>query len=328
MDALISVIIPVYRVERYLNRCVESVVSQSYRNLEIILVDDGSPDQCGEMCDAWAEKDRRIRVIHKRNGGLSDARNAGIRAAAGEYLVFVDSDDYIAKEMIERLLLAAKNADTPMAICNVYCIDEHDVPTGESDHSPIRDEVLMADQILPRFYQDLGQLYIVAWNKLYHRSLLNHETFPVGKWHEDEFVAAQLIWKAGRVACIGYMGYCYVRQRDGSIMSAKHDPRHLDTFEALLIRYRFYQEIGQKKLLHETRARVLKALEEYYGCDSHRTPDYDARMEQIREGYNSLTGLPMKEWLKWKVFQVSPKLERGITQKFRRPPCGQAKHTC
>lgn len=318
MDELISVIIPVYRVEKYLNRCVESVVSQSYRNLEIILVDDGSPDRCGEMCDAWAEKDRRIRVIHKHNGGLSDARNAGIRAAIGEYIVFVDSDDYIAQEMIERLLRAAKDADTPMAICNVYCIDTHDVPTGESDHSPIRDEVLTADQILPRFYQELGLLYIVAWNKLYHRSLLKHETFPVGKWHEDEFVAAQLIWKAGRAACIGYMGYCYVRQRDGSIMSAKDDLRHLDTLEALLIRYRFYQEIGQKGLLHETRARVLKALEEYYWEIPDVEPNYAMRMDRLRQGYAELTGLPLKERFKWRLFEMNPRLERAFVKAMRR----------
>lgn len=317
MDALISVIIPVYRVEGYLNHCVESVVSQSYRNLDIILVDDGSPDQCGAMCDAWAEKDQRIRVIHKCNGGLSDARNAGIRAAAGEYLVFVDSDDSIAPEMIERLYQAAQSADAQMALCNVLCVDENGTPTGESNGIPIRNEHLSAEQVLTRFYQEKGIFYIVAWNKLYHRSLLRGDAFPPGKWHEDEFIAAQLIWKAGHVACIDYMGYHYVTQRAGSIMSAEMDVRHLDALEALLIRYRFYQEIGQDELLHETRARVLKALEEYYGGDFHRTPDHDVRMEQIREGYSSLTGLPMKEWLKWKVFQVSPKLERFITQRFR-----------
>lgn len=317
MDALISVIIPVYKVERYLNRCVESIAAQSYRNLEIILVDDGSPDQCGDMCDSWARKDARIRVIHKKNGGLSDARNAGIGAANGEYIVFVDSDDYIAQEMIERLYGAVRSNQTKLALCNVLCVDEDGLPTGESDGSPIREECLTAEQILPRFYQAGGPLYIVAWNKLYHRSLLSKETFPVGKWHEDEFIAAQLFWKAGRVACIDYMGYHYVMRRAGSIMSAQEDVRHLDALEALLIRYRFYQEIGQNELLHETRARVLKALEDYYSGDSGGDSGYDARMEQIRQGYNSLTGLPMKEWLKWKVFQVSPRLERKLLRLFK-----------
>ena len=104
MDEKISVIIPIYKVEKYLNRCVESVVNQSYQNLEIILVDDGSPDNCPKMCDDWAEKDNRIKVIHKENGGLSDARNAGLKVAMGEYISFVDSDDWIAKDFYEVLI--------------------------------------------------------------------------------------------------------------------------------------------------------------------------------------------------------------------------------
>ena len=100
---LISIVIPVYKAEQYLDQCISSVVNQSYRNLEIILVDDGSPDQCGKLCDEWAEKDKRIRVIHKENGGLSDARNAGLDIASGEYIGFVDSDDFVHPEMYQRL---------------------------------------------------------------------------------------------------------------------------------------------------------------------------------------------------------------------------------
>lgn len=196
MEALVSVIVPVYKVEPYLDRCVSSIVSQTYRNLEILLVDDGSPDRCGQMCDDWALKDSRIKVIHKPNGGLSDARNAGIRASKGEYIAFVDSDDYLSCEMIEKLYQAACSASAKMALCNINCINDAGIPTGQSEGSPITDEILQAEDILPRFYRSLGWFYIVAWNKLYHRSLLSSETFPVGKWHEDEFVAAQLIWAA------------------------------------------------------------------------------------------------------------------------------------
>ena len=125
MDApLISVIVPVYKVEAYLDRCVQSIVDQTYRNLEIILVDDGSPDNCGAMCDAWVEKDSRVRVIHKENGGLSDARNVGMAAASGEYLGFIDSDDYIAPEMYQVLWerIAADRSD--MAACGVEMVFE------------------------------------------------------------------------------------------------------------------------------------------------------------------------------------------------------------
>lgn len=311
-DRLISVIVPVYKVEKYLSRCVKSIQQQTYGKLEIILVDDGSPDGCPQICDELATQDTRIKVIHKANGGLSDARNVGIRSSAGEYLVFVDSDDDIAPEMIERLYSAVRLNGTKMALCNVLCVDETGLPTGGADGSPIRNECLSAEQILPRFYQESGLFYIVAWNKLYHRSLLCEATFPVGKWHEDEFVAAQLIWKAGRVSCIDYMGYHYVTQRAGSIMSVQNDVRHLDALEALLIRYRFYQEIGQSELLHETRARVLKALEEYYWGEPSKDSVYDARMKQIRRDYGNLTGFPLKEMIKWKAFAISPILERTL----------------
>lgn len=309
---LISVIVPVYKVERYLDRCVQSIVSQSYENLEIILVDDGSPDRCGATCDIWAEKDSRIQVIHKPNGGLSDARNAGVRVCTGEYAVFVDSDDYIESQMIEKLYTAAVKYDVPLAICRVHCMDDLGNPTGESDELCMPGACLDAEQLLPLFYQASGQFYIVAWNKLYHRSLLNEELFPVGKWHEDEFVAAQIIWKAQRIALVDHEGYFYITKRTGSIMASQNDLRHLDALEALLERYRFYQQIGQTELLHETRARVLKALEEYYWGDKSSDPLYDEKMKQIRREYGKLTGLPLKEWLKWQVFRISPELERAL----------------
>ena len=116
MDSLVSVIVPVYRVEEYLNDCVQSIVCQSYHNLEIILVDDGSPDCCPAMCDAWAEKDCRIKVIHKRNGGVSEARNTGLSAASGDYCVFIDSDDIISLTMIEQLLSYA--SEQSISLCS------------------------------------------------------------------------------------------------------------------------------------------------------------------------------------------------------------------
>ena len=124
-EDLISVIIPVYKVEKYLDECLASVTGQTYRNLEIILVDDGSPDRCGEICDQWANKDNRIRVIHKQNGGLADARNAGIDVATGDYISFVDSDDYVDEDFLEGLYSALKKFNTKLAICNMTTFDEN-----------------------------------------------------------------------------------------------------------------------------------------------------------------------------------------------------------
>ena len=123
-DELITVIVPVYKVEKYLDRCVQSIVDQTYTNLEIILVDDGSPDNCPKMCDEWAKKDKRIKVIHKQNGGLSDARNAGLEKAKGKYVGFVDSDDYISPIMYEKLYKCIIDNQADMAMCGFSTVDE------------------------------------------------------------------------------------------------------------------------------------------------------------------------------------------------------------
>lgn len=317
MDALISVIVPVYKVEKYLDRCVESIVAQSYKNLEILLVDDGSPDRCGQMCDDWAKKDGRIKVIHKPNGGAADARNVGIRNASGEYITFVDSDDYIAPLMVEKLYAAILSANTKMAMCNTACVDMDGNDTAGTDCLIIPEKNMHAEEVLPLLYLAWGIFYIVPWNKLIHRSLLSDNFFPVNKGMEDEFVAAQLIWAAGTVAQISYVGYYYLQERAGSAMQSWSTIQKLDYLEALLIRYRFYQQIGQHELLHETRSRVLKALETYYWGEPSPDPAYHARMAWIRQEYDKLTGLTPKEWLKWKLFQINPKLERWFIQAFK-----------
>ena len=126
-EELISIIVPVYKVEKYLDKCINSIVSQTYKNLEVILVDDGSPDSCGKMCDEWTKKDTRIKVIHKENGGLSDARNFGLDCAKGKYIQFVDSDDYIEKDMIEFLYKNLKENNADISICSNYMVDEENV---------------------------------------------------------------------------------------------------------------------------------------------------------------------------------------------------------
>ena len=144
----ISVVVPVYKVEPYLDRCVESILAQTVTDLEIILVDDGSPDSCPAMCDAWAAREPRIRVIHKPNGGLSSARNAGVDAARGAYIGFVDSDDYILPDMYRRLLAAIREHDAELAICGYAYVDQESgaVDAVETGKSPLKDEVLSREQ--------------------------------------------------------------------------------------------------------------------------------------------------------------------------------------
>ncbi len=232
---LISVIVPVFKVEPYLDRCVQSIVDQTYQNLEIILVDDGSPDNCPAMCDNWAEKDSRIKVIHKENGGLSDARNAGMVVAIGEYIAFVDSDDWIAPEMLERLLYAMDRDQSDIAACSVKMVWEDGKP----------DELLTVQMncILDRMeaqYALLEESYLKqpVWYKLYRRETIENIPFEVGKYHEDVFWSYQAVGAAEKVSIIDYVGYYYT-QRSGSIMGEGYSLRRLDAIEAYEKRYQY-----------------------------------------------------------------------------------------
>ena len=165
---LISVIVPIYKVEKYLNKCVQSILNQTYENLEIILVDDGSPDNCGKICDQLAQKDDRIVVIHKQNGGLSSARNAGIEIANGEYIGFVDSDDYVEKFMYELLLKSIKESNTMLSVCAIYYTFENGekIVKIKDEHDRVFD---FKDAILEMNTYKLFDMG--AWSKLYHRDL-------------------------------------------------------------------------------------------------------------------------------------------------------------
>lgn len=234
---LISIIVPVYKVEPYLDRCVQSIVDQTYSNLEIILIDDGSPDKCPQMCDAWAQKDSRIRVIHKENGGLSDARNAGIQEASGEYIAFVDSDDWLENAFIENLHTAIDQNDCEVAGCRFFVTKgEH----ANSHYAGVRvarivDRVTaMGDLIDDRIRQ-------VVWNKLYKTNLIKQIPFEKGKCHEDEFWSYQVFGKLTRYVETEYVGYNYL-QRPDSIMGEAYTLKRLDVVEAIVRRQRYLEE--------------------------------------------------------------------------------------
>ena len=214
---LISVIVPVYRVEAYLKCCVDSIRNQTYSNLEIILVDDGSPDNCGALCDEMVLQDSRIRVIHKPNGGLSDARNAGIDIAQGEYLGFVDSDDWIEPGMYEQLLTEALQENVKLVCGGRYDFFEE---TGEKKVGlcPEHREVVSGEELVRRIFT-WQRIDSAAWDKLYHRSLLQTIRYPVGKIVEDVPTTYKIALLAGRAVMLNVPVYNY-RHRPGSITTA------------------------------------------------------------------------------------------------------------
>lgn len=235
---LISVIVPVYKVESYLDRCVASIVNQTYSNLEIILVDDGSPDNCPAMCDAWAEKDPRIKVIHRENGGLSDARNAGMAIATGEYIAFVDSDDYLAPEMYQHLYehLVADGSD--IAACGVEMVFEDGSPSRmltKSGCCVLNTAEAMASVIAEDWLKQ------PVWCKLYKTELIRDILFPVGKYHEDVFWTYRAVAVAQKVSILDTPCYFYT-QRSGSIMGSGYSLKRLDAIEAKQHRLEFIKE--------------------------------------------------------------------------------------
>lgn len=248
---LISVIVPVYKVEDCLDKCVRSIVEQTYSNLEIILVDDGSPDHCGAMCDAWAKKDGRIKVVHKENGGLSDARNAGLKIATGSLISFIDSDDWIEPDFLEVLLGAMESHRAQIAECAVKLVDE----AGNVLYLRDAAKVTWVDKLegLRRLIMEDG-IYQTVWNKLYRREVLEGILFEKGKYHEDDFWTYQVFDRMERLAVVESPMYYYL-QRSGSIMGAGYSLKRLDGPEA---RYRRMEYLSKYDGLRElTRQQLM-----------------------------------------------------------------------
>lgn len=237
---LISVIVPVYNVKNYLKKCVNSIIAQSYSSLQVILVDDGSTDGSGEICDRLAKDDERIQVIHKLNGGLSDARNAGLEIAEGKYYSFIDSDDYIEPDMVESLYSLAKSNNCQITISNM--------------------RRFFADGDIETFYEPVNQVSIYesderfetlkqpsVCNKLFLAELFTDIRFPKGKYYEDTFVYHELLYKAERVGLTGKVGYWYLSRKESITGREQYTIRYFDFLEAVSKRMHFLNENDVKK---------------------------------------------------------------------------------
>ncbi len=223
-ENMISVIIPVYNVEQYLYDCLISVIDQSYFDIEIILVDDGSTDNSGEICNIFASRDERIKVIHKENGGLSSARNAGLDIARGKFIIFVDSDDYLNRDMIEKLYGALELSKAEIACCDYTTLKFND---EISDNI----EVLKQRDAISRLFDDDG-FKCFAWNKIYKRSLFSNIRYPEGKLFEDITTTYQLFKKVNKIVYIKEKLY-YYRQRENSITKTNFNKRNRDLIDAI-----------------------------------------------------------------------------------------------
>ncbi len=241
----ISIIVPVYKVEEFLDECVQSILHQTYRNFELVLVDDGSPDCCGKMCDAYQKKDSRIKVIHKENGGLSDARNAGLKSVNGEYITFIDSDDMVAEKYLECMYMASKMYGADI-VQGEFTDNRDKIGTNTKKTTVVytREEAL--EQLLK-----MKVVEVTAWGKLYRRECFTDVEYPKGRINEDNLTTYKNIWKSNKIVCIPDYIYFY-RENMSSIMRSSFSARR---FEILS----FSEEI--KKFLADDANRYKNLIE-------------------------------------------------------------------
>jgi len=255
---LISVIIPVYKTEKFLNRCVESVVNQTYKDLEIILVDDGSPDRCPDICDEWAAKDTRIKVIHKENGGAADAKNVGLDSATGEYIALVDSDDLIVPNMYEDMLELMSKYDADIVDSIIEKTDSTDKISGYKSNRHI---TLYSAEDALSVYMDDSTIRQTPVNKLYKKRVIGGIRFPKGKYIDDEYWTYKVIGNAANYVFTDSVYYYYL-QHSESAMGKDYSLNRLDALDALMERVNYMKELFPNL--------VPKAEKSYFGsCRFH-----------------------------------------------------------
>lgn len=286
-DKLVSIVVPVYNVERYLERCIESIINQTYRNLEIILVDDGSTDSSSEICDLYKSKDERIIVFHKKNEGLSSARNLGLRNATGDYISFIDSDDYINCIFIERLLGLCVDNDADIAQCDFLCIDEF------SQRLPAIASTITIKQG-KEFLKDYCCNYncvkeTVSWNKLQKKQIFDGISFPKGKQHEDEFVSYKLFAKSNKVVTTNEYLYYYMQRQD-SIMGKGFSLKSLDGLEALKERINYLENIHLNKEVIATKKKLAREYLSDYNQIREYFPNENLILQTLKEEYEYYFG--------------------------------------
>lgn len=242
MKDKVSIIIPIYKVEKYLDECIKSVVNQTYDNLEIILVDDGSPDSCPVICDEWASKDSRIKVIHKENGGVSSSRNAGLDVSSGEYIMFVDSDDTIHPKMVEILYKVLVQEKCDISMCNWKKVSDITSPNNayySSDKFKITS--FEGDNVFALLFNSNLPLISALWAKLYKSEFFKNIRFPLGKIHEDEKVIPEILNMCHKLSYIDYKMYNNT-QRDDSITGEPFSKKRLVVLDILKERIEFVNE--------------------------------------------------------------------------------------
>ena len=282
---LISIIIPVYNVQDYLKKCLDSVLQQTYNKLEIILVNDGSTDSSGEVCDYYSTLDNRIRVFHQPNKGLSAARNAGFSLSCGEYILFLDSDDFIHPQMLSLMLYELQQNNADLVCCHKRRV-EPDFPNPTDTVQPNAYSVTQYNDY-KAFYEIYTSNYtnmVVCWNKLYPRELISSFTFPQGRIHEDEFFSPRVLSTTKNLTMIEYPLYFYVK-RPNSIMNRPLSQKSIDKLLCIADNVAYFKETDQ---LDKSKMESIRLLDYSISfCVTFRTQNNRKLEKQVRSLFNS-----------------------------------------
>ncbi|GHU16216.1 glycosyl transferase [Spirochaetia bacterium] len=303
-EILLSVIVPVYNVKPYLERCFESVIRQTYRNLDIIVVDDGSTDGSDAICDEYAKKDDRITLIHKQNGGLSDARNAGLAVAKGDLIGFVDSDDWIADDMYEVLIDNHVKTGADIVVCGFYDVRNKTNRKNTRDGLYDRDTVLTAEEGLNLLVSD--KIHNYAWNKIYTKELFEKHTFPVGKTFEDVYTMYKLFQEAALISIAGVYKYYYFH-RTGSIANTHKIKNDMERFEAVSFRYNELKDTATVNTAMLLQGMLTTIMYIYYNYPFSIRGNNKKKLDSfIREHKNALISCSASLQIKYRLFLKLP----------------------
>ncbi|MBO6133751.1 MAG: glycosyltransferase family 2 protein [Lachnospiraceae bacterium] len=318
---LISVIIPVYNVEKYLRRCVKSVLSQTYKNLEVLLIDDGSTDRSPDICDELAKKDKRIRVIHQENRGVASTRNNGVRAASGDLIAFIDSDDFVTKDYLDVLYQDMVNTGSDIAVCSMKEVYEEWVQAHKQKRnsktrkkdSPSFIEICCGYGKYNQLFNENKILTISPCCKLYKSKVFDGINYPDGLIHEDEYVAHHILSRADKVSYDSRIGYLYYKGNDEkcSITQNRFSIKRLDALPALEDRIKFMESIGDKELIKKAYLDFLKRVQYYYYGVKYNYPEkyelYQKIFNDYRKHYEQCEKyLSMKHKIQFLIFLKFP----------------------
>lgn len=311
MNELISVIVPVYNVEKYLERCIDSIIKQTYKNLQIIIVDDGSIDNSSLICDKYVLKDERIKVIHKKNGGLSDARNAGLKIASGKFYAFIDSDDFITDNTIEIMYKAIIQTNSDIAICNMLRF--YDDGNTSEFYCPCTKMTIYKDN---ERFQTLNQPSVC--NKLFKAELFQNISFPYGKFYEDTYIYHELLYKAKNIVLTGHVGYMYFSRKESIIgQLPQYTDRYFDFIEAVWLRARFLLDHKVDKYSIEACLSYYAAMVNMYKnikLSSTNNELYNQSIKQYKKLYHIMikSNISYKQKVRLFLLRYFPKIHCRI----------------